>query len=211
MWTIIRRNVFWYFIHLMTFGFPLYNFVFNEGRRGYLVFMTFMAPVWLCSSVLWSERQESYAFLRMLPVRDGEIARAKLRLGLGGVFIYWLLLSLYTLLAWGASPDFAARFSLINIMIAVTLPLVALCYLGIWRFGARAMTAPILIFMAVTFVTVMSFGTRLWRGSNFGLGLKPAPWPVQVFLPLVALAAWWLLSRAAPRIKWTNEAHLQMP
>src|SRR4030042_4298146 len=104
MWPIIRRNAFWYFTHLMTFGFPLYNFVFNEGRRGYIVFLTLMAPVWLCSAVLWSERQESYAFLRMLPVRDGAIAQAKLRLGLAGVFVYWLLLTLYTLLGLGDVP-----------------------------------------------------------------------------------------------------------
>jgi len=211
MWTIVRRNAFWYFTHLLTFGFPLYNFVFNEGRRGYIVFLTFMAPVWLCSSVLWSERQESYGFLRMLPVRDGDIARAKLRLGLGGVFVYWLFLSLYTLLAWGMSPAFAACFSLINIMIAVTLPLVALCYLGVWKFGARAMTVPILVFMAATFITVMSSGIRFWRGPDLGTGLRAAPWPVQVFLPVAALMAWWLMSRAAPRIKWTNEAHLQAP
>jgi len=112
VWTIIRRNAFWYFTHLITFGFPLFNFVFNEGRRGYLVYLTFMAPVWLCSSVLWSERIESYAFLRMLPVRDGDIARAKLRLGLAAVVVYWLLLLLYSLLAWGASPAFAGRLLL---------------------------------------------------------------------------------------------------
>ncbi|OGD27893.1 MAG: hypothetical protein A2Y56_12560 [Candidatus Aminicenantes bacterium RBG_13_63_10] len=96
-------------------------------------------------------------------------------------------------------------------MAAVTLPLVTLCYLSVWRFGARAMTAPILVFMGITFFMVFVVGIRLWRGSDFGQGLRSASWPVQVLLPLAALIAWWLMSRAAPRVKWTNEAHLQMP
>lgn len=162
-------------------------------------------------SVLWSERQESYAFLRMLPVRDRDIVRAKLKLGLVGALIYWLLLSLYTLLAWGASGAFFGLFSLINIVIAVSLLLVTLCYLGVWRFGARAMTVPILVFMGISIITVFVSGIRLWRDHDLGTGLRAAPWPLQVFLPVAALVLWGFLFRAAPRIKWTNEAHLQMP
>jgi hypothetical protein len=211
MLTIIRRNAFWYFTHLATFGFPLWNWAFDRGRRGYLVFLTLMAPVWLSSSVLWSERNESYAFLRMLPVRDGDIVHAKLKLGLGAVVLYWAMLSFLTLLAWGPSPAFFARFSLINLICAASLPLVALCYLGVWRYGARAMTIPILVFMAITFFSVMGGGIARWRGSDFGQGLAPAPWPLQVFVPTAAFLVWLLLAKAAPRVKRDNEAHLQMP
>jgi len=211
MLTVIRGNAFWYLSHLATFGVAVVPAVFDRGRRGPLFYMILLAPVWLASSVLWSERNESYAFLRMLPVRDGDIARAKLKLGLGAVVLYWVLLSLLTLLVWGTSPAFFARFSLINLVCAASLPLVALCYLGVWRYGARAMTIPILVFMAITFFSVMGGGIARWRGSDFGQGLAAAPWPLQVLGPAAAFLVWLLLARAAPRIKRDNEAHLQTP
>jgi len=211
MLTIIRRNLFFYLTHLATFGLPLWNWAFNRGRRGLVVYLTLMAPVWLCSSVLWSERSESYSFLRMLPIRDSDVIKAKLRLGLAAVFIYWVLLSLSTLLVWGPSPAFFARYSLINLVGAATLPLVALCYVGIWRFGARAMTAPILVFMVVTIVSVMGFGVVRWRGVDFGYGLRATPWLLQVLLATAAILLWLLLARLAPKVKHNNDAHLRLP
>lgn len=211
MLTVIRGNAFWYLSHLATFGVAVVPAVFDRGRRGPLFYMILLAPVWLASSVLWSERNESYAFLRMLPVRDGDIARAKLKLGLLAVFVYWIILSFLTFLVWGTSPVFFGRFSLINLVCSASLPLVALCYLGVWRYGARAMTVPILVLMAISFFNVMGIYLKWRRGSDFDYPLGAAPWLLQVLAPAAAFLAWLLLARAAPRIKRDNEAHLQMP
>ncbi len=185
---------------------PLYLVLAN--KRVNIVFITLLSFIWLPSSVLWSERGESYAFLRLLPIRDRDVVRAKLGLGLGAVLVYWAWLSLLTLAAWGASPEFIVRFSLINLVGAAWPPLVALCYLGVWRFGARAMTAPILGFMAVAFFSMIGFDVK--RGDS-GLDLAAAPWPLQILLPAAGLLLFLLLARQAKRVKWRNDEHLQLP
>ncbi|MCU0277242.1 MAG: ABC-2 transporter permease, partial [Acidobacteria bacterium] len=82
MLAIVRRSSFFYVTHFLTYVMmSLVETV--AGRRGIAVFIVSMAFIWLPSSVLWSERNESYTFLRLLPVRDRDVVRAKLLLGLG--------------------------------------------------------------------------------------------------------------------------------
>lgn len=211
MLSIVRRSSFFYVTHFLTFSvMPLYIVI--AGRSRTIVFMILLAVVWLCSSVLWSERNESYAFLRMLPVSDRDVARAKLGLGLGAAFVYWAWLSLLSLIVAGATPEFLARFSLINLAASAWPPLVALCYLGVWRRGARAMTFPLVTLIAVFFIVAVGVAVRFFpsgRGGN--LGLAPAPWPLQVLLPATGLVAFLLLARLAPRVKLDNDEHLQLP
>jgi hypothetical protein len=212
MLSIVRRSSFFYVTHFLTFSvLPLYMAM--AGRKGHIVFATLMVFIWLPSSVLWSERCESYAFLRLLPIRDRDVVRAKLGLGLAAVIVYWAWLTLLTLVSWGVSPEFFARFSLINLLASSWPLLVALCYLGIWRAGARAMTFPLLTLMAVAFFIIIGFGMRYFppRRGDFGIGLTAAPWPLQLLLPLVGLALFLWLARLGPRVKRSNDEHLQLP
>jgi hypothetical protein len=190
---------------------PLYMAI--AGRRANIVFLVLLAFVWLASSVFWSERNESYAFLRLLPVSDRDVVRAKLILGITAVLAYWAWLVLLALLAWGLSPEFFARFSLINLVASAWSPLVALCYLGIWRIGARAMKFPLVILTAAFLIVLLPVAHRFFppRYGDFGLGLRAAPWYVQVLLPMAGLAVFLFLARKAVRIKRNNDEHLQVP
>jgi len=212
MLAIVRRSSFFYVTHFLTYVMmSLVETV--AGRRGIAVFIVSMAFIWLPSSVLWSERNESYAFLRLLPVRDRDVVRAKLLLGLGAAAVYWLWLSLLALAAWGATPGFFARFSLITVVASSWPPLVALCYMGIWQRGARAMTFPLLTLMVVAFIGAVGFGRIILspgRGDVL-LGRISVPWPLLLLLPAAGLALFLLLARVAPRIKWKNDEHLQLP
>lgn len=210
MMPIIRRSVFFYVTHFLTWSIMPLAAAF-AGRRGGMVFSALLAFIWLPSSVLWSERGESYAFLRLLPVRDRDVVCAKLGLGLGAAVAYWLWLSLLTLAAWGASPYFLARFSLITLFASSWPPLVALCYLGIWRIGARAMTFPLLTFMAFALLGLLGLGIKYFPPRGGDLGLVAAPWPLQVLFPAAGLALFLFLARRAPRVKWRNDEHLQLP
>jgi hypothetical protein len=87
--------------------------------------LAFWVPLWLSSSVLWSKRQESYAFLRMLPVTDREIVRAKFGLVLAAAFVYGLFLSLFNGWAWDSSWEYPFYMALANLTCAVALPLAA--------------------------------------------------------------------------------------
>jgi hypothetical protein len=210
MLSIIRRSSFFYVTHFLTFiMLSLVETV--AGRRGIAVFVAAMAFIWLPSSVLWSERNESYSFLRLLPVRDRDVVHAKLLLGLGAAAVYWLWLSLLALATWGATPVFLARFSLITLTASFWPPLVALCYLGVWRIGARAMTFPLLTIMAFAFFGLLGLGTRFFPPRGGDLGLVAAPWPLQVLMPAAGLALFLVLARRAPRVKWRNDEHLQLP
>ena len=203
MLAIIRRSSFFYVTHFLTFSLmPL------VGSQGAVLFVF----LWLPSSVLWSERGESYAFLRLLPIRDRDVVRAKLGLGLGAVIAYWAWLTLLTLVHWGVSAEFFARFSLINLLASAWPPLVALCYLGVWRLGARGMTFPLLTLMGVAAFIVLGFQARFFphRGGD-PLGLPAAPWLLQVLLPLAGLALFLWLARVGPRVKRSNDEHLQLP
>lgn len=81
MRSIIHRSVFFYITHLLTFSIMPLSTAF-AGRKWGVVFHSLLGFVWLPSSVLWSEWGESYSFLRLLPVRDRDVVRAKLGLGL---------------------------------------------------------------------------------------------------------------------------------
>ena len=204
MLNIMRRSSFFYLTHFITFSLmPL------VGSQGAALFVF----LWLSSSVLWSERGESYAFLRLLPIRDRDVVRAKLSLGLAAVFAYWAWLTLLALVQWGVSAEFFARFSLINMLASAWPPLVALCYLGVWRLGARGMTFPLLTLMGVAAFIVLVLERRYFphRWGDAGWGLPAAPWFLQVLLPLVGLGVFLLLARLGPRVKRNNDEHLQLP
>ena len=111
---------------------------FERWDGGVISMMAVFVPAWLSSSVLWSKKMESYAFLRMLPVTDREIVRVKFGLALAAAFVYWLILSLLVRAAWGSAWEYPAYVALTNLTCAISLPLVACWYIFHWRLGMPA-------------------------------------------------------------------------
>lgn len=211
MGPIIRRSAFFYLTHFLTFS--LLAFGAYAGRMRVVVFVALMGFIWLPSSILWSERSESYSFLRLLPVRDRDVVRAKLGLGLGAVTAYWALLSLTTLAAWGLSPEFLSRFSLITLTASTWPPLVTLCYRGVWRNGVRAMMFPWLTLMGFFIIITLGFVTRFVsdRWEDALLAEAGMLWPLSLLAVAIGLALFLFLARNAARVKWSSDEHLQMP
>ncbi len=212
MRSIIHRSVFFYITHLLTFSIMPLSTAF-AGRKWGVVFHSLLGFVWLPSSVLWSEWGESYSFLRLLPVRDRDVVRAKLGLGLGAVAAYWALLSLAALAAWGPSPEFLSRFSLITLIASVWPPLVALCYTGIWRNGVRAMLFPWITLMGFFMVVYIGFVSRFARlhRDDVLLPLAGGGWPLSLLAVVVGLIIFSFLAGRAARVKWNSDDHLQIP
>ncbi len=212
MFTIARKTSFFYFTHLCTFTAPAWPALL-KGKGGILSMLAFWVPAWISSSVLWSERQESNAFLRMLPVTDREIVTAKFSLALGATFVYWLLLSLFTWWAWGSTWEYPSYTALANLACAFSLPLAACWYIFYWRFGISALTVGVIAFLVVDIAAV--FIINVDRGNWVGAPgipvarwLAEGPWYLQPCLFLAALAAFYGLMEVAVQVKERSEASL---
>ena len=167
MFAIARKTSFFYFTHLVTFCAPAWPALL-KGKGGIISMLAFWVPLWLSSSVLWSEKQESYALLRMLPVTDREIVRAKFGLALAAAFVYWLILSLFNWWAWGSTWEYPFYMALANLTCAVSLPLVACWYIFSWRFGQSALTVGVLAFIVLAIIADLCPEYR-----SLGLGRRP--------------------------------------
>jgi hypothetical protein len=173
--------------------------------------LAFWVPLWLSSSVLWSERQESYALLRMLPVTDREVVRAKFGLTLAAAFIYWLFLSLFTWWAWDSAWEYPYYMALANLTCAGSLPLSACWYIISWRFGKSALTVGVLAFIVFGIITtfILNVDRRDWVGAP-GIAaarwLAEGPWYLHLCLFLIALAAFYGLMQMAVGVKQRCEA-----
>jgi hypothetical protein len=211
MFAIARKTSFFYFTHIVTFCAPAWPAVL-KGKGGIVSMLSFWVPLWLSSSVLWSEKQESYALLRILPVTDREIVRAKFGLALAAAFIYWLLLSLFAWWAWDSAWEYPYYMALANLTCAISLPLVAGWYIFSWRFGQAALTVGVLAFIVLGIITtfILNVDRRNWVGAPgipVARWLAEGPWYLQFCLFLIALAAYYGLMRVAVRVKQTSEAY----
>ena len=211
MFAIARKTSFFYFTHIVTFCAPAWPAML-KGKGGSVSMLSFWVPLWLSSSVLWSEKQESYPFLRMLPVTDREIVRAKFGLALAAAFVYWLFLSLFTWWAWNSAWEYPYYMALANLTCAISLPLVACWHIFSWRFGQTALTVGVLAFIVLGIITafILNVDQRNWVGAPgipFARWLAEGPWYLQLGLFLIALAAYYGLMRLAVRVKETSEAY----
>jgi hypothetical protein len=213
MSAVLRKSSFFFITHLCTFSVPgLAVLAFREDAR-VLSVMALWAPFWLSSSVLWSERQESYAFLRMLPVTDRRIVLTKFGLALGFAVIYWIFLSLLIRAAWGATPEYAGYAALAGLSWAVSLVLAGGWYVFSWRFGPSALTAGVMAFVVIGVLATWIVDVRRLVGTA-GIGavtprwLAEGPWTYQAVLFAAALAAYYGLMRLAVRVKEKSEAIL---
>ena len=213
MSAIARKSSFFFITHLGTFSLPTLSMLGSGRNRGVLAVMALWVPVWLSSSVLWSERQESYAFLRMLPATDRQIVRAKFSLALGFAFIYWLLLALLVRLAWGSTPEYAGYMALVNLTCALALVLAAGWYVFAWRFGRGALAAGVMAFMVIVILATWAVDVRsLIRTGGIGTliprRLAEGFWTYQAGWYVLALAAYYGLMRLAVRVKERSEASI---
>jgi len=212
MFPIIRQSSFLFCTHILTFSLmgPL-----QFHKPELIEMMAAFMPLWLSSSVLWSERNESYAFLRTLPVTDREIVRIKFGIILAATVVYWLLMSCLAFLLRGGTESFAALLTFITLICGFSLLLAAGWQVGVWRFGQSVMTGIMLVFMGLNFVAAIVFLNSLKRGLASGPSgftaihwIASAPWQIQGLLCALVLAAFFSLMEAAVRVKTSSEAHL---
>lgn len=212
MLPIIRRSSFLYCTHILTFWL-MGVLTFHKPQA--IEMMAAFMPLWLSSSVLWSERNESYAFLRTLPVTDMEIVRTKFGIIVAATCVYWLLMSGLAFLVRGGTESFAALLTFITVICAFSLLVAAVCQIGVWHFGQSIMTVPILAFMGLSFVGAIVFVESLKRGSVPGPSgfaafrwIANGSWEIQGLLCALVLAAFFGLMEAGIRTKASSEAHL---
>lgn len=211
MFAIARKSSFFFITHLCTFSVPALYMLLERKGAGFLSVMCLWLPAWLSSSVLWSEKQESYAFLRMLPVTDRQVVRAKFGLALGFTFLYWLVMFLFNRLSWSPGPDQSYYSALANLCCAISIVLVACWYLFSWRFGPAALNVAIVVFTLSVVVGTFIVNVRsMVRTHGIGIlaprWLAEGPWSYHVLLVAAALVAYYGLMRIAIRVKAKSEA-----
>lgn len=208
---ILRKSSFFYITHLCTFSIPGLVTIPKWENPGMLSVMALWVPIWLSSSVLWSERQESYAFLRTLPVTDREIVRTKFGLALAFALLYWLFLALLIRRAWGSTPEYAGYMALASLTCAIAIILSAAWYIFSWRFGLPALTVGVIVFLVIVIITTMAANIeRMTRTGGIGIlaprWLAEGPWFYHILLLAAALAAYYGLMQVAVRAKVKSEA-----
>jgi hypothetical protein len=210
MLRIFRKSSLFYITHLITFS--LFGLPLLQNRLGVIPVMALLMPLWVSSSVLFSEREESYGFLRLLPVTDGMIVRTKFTLALLAVFAYWSLMTYVTLHLCLGTDYLAPNLALINVCTVVGLLLAACWYICIWRIGTSIMVIVILAYMAMNLIGAMVLLAAAGAGAPLLADrlllsrlLAAAPWYGHVLVLLMALAAGYGLMRLGIRVKSGNE------
>ena len=176
--------------------------------------VTMLLPVWLCSSVLWSEREESYGFLKTLPVTDRDIVRSKFTLAALALVIYWLILLVTSVRVAELTNGVFPSLTLVYLCCGVSFLIACCCYIGIWRFGVSVMTPLILAFMFLNIVLA------LWVNSGRRMGDLPSapgmsvvrylaefPWYLSGLIALLAVLTFYALMQLGIYVKKTTEAN----
>lgn len=212
---ILRRSSFFYLSHVVVFAGVLGRYMGADPWPAFEVIPLFM-PVYLASSVLFSEKGESYAFLRTLPVTDRTIVRTKLGLILGLAVAYWLFMMLVALARSSDGTTGPSTFVYITVVCGYGFVLGASCQIGIWRFGQSAMAGVIAGIMGVSLALAIVHTASLRRSPDWPVltrlsaieWLANAPWLSVVVLAGLCIAAFWGLMRIGVRVKATSEACL---
>lgn len=213
MFPIIQRSSPLYLTHFVTFTMMAGPILLDKPRILWVAAM--LLPVWMSSSVLWSEREESYGFLRTLPVTDGEIVRSKFTLAALAVGVYWLILLVISVRVAELTNEFFPSLTLIHVCCGFSLVIAACCYLGIWRWGIGIMTPVILGFMFLNIVLALwvNFGRRIGDlsrapGMSVVRYLSEAPWYLSLLFLILAVLAYYVLMQLGIRIKKAAEANV---
>ena len=141
--------------HGVAFVAPVVNFMLiclrTVDNRGVYLFplIVVFLPAWITASIAWSEKGESEALLRSLPLTDREVARAKFGLALAGMALYWLLITATAVLTSMGTGHLVANLIYANAVWGATLLLVAFWYIGIWSVGFHRMAAALVAFIVM--------------------------------------------------------------
>lgn len=212
MYAILKKTSPLYLSHLVTFSMFGWPGLFG-GQFSAAVMAGFMV-VWISSTVVFSELNENYAFLRMMPVTDREIVRTKLGMALVAVLAYWLILLFFILTA---APDAAIRWmlALCTLCAGLALPAAAIWYIFVWLAGRKA---AILVFANLAGLTALTIIVLSIRHSEFRsfywanvpelqivARLESGGITLHAALALVALLAYWGLMELAVKVEQRSE------
>jgi hypothetical protein len=212
---IFRRSSFFYassaFMYLSLMG----RYMVTRDWPVFEVVPLFM-PIWLLSALLWSEDNERYAFLRMLPVPDGDVARLKLTLILVSALFQWTLMTAAAVARMGEGIAEPSTLVYLTILGVTGLLATAAGQIAIWRFGISAMKPWLVASIAGGIVLAILHLASLknvdaWPAlSQLGAveWLGGAPWISNAVLIAIALLAFRALMRVGVRVKAASEAHL---
>ena len=212
---MIRRSLIVYLMHFMTWSGILGRFLYVREWPAFEIIPLFM-PVWMASSVVFTERDESYGFLRTLPVTDRRIVRTKLGLIVAASAVYWLFMVGALLirgdrtLAVPTALVYVTIVSLYGLLVGVGLQLL------IWRLGASMATGVAIVFMIMSLVLTIVHTASLRFSASWprltGTGavewLAGVPWLSMPVFGALALTAFYGLGRLGLRVKASSEACL---
>ena len=212
---ILRRSVVLYLTHVMTWSGILGRFLVTRDWPAFEVIPLFV-PVWLASSVLFSDREESYAFLRTLPVTDRRIARTKFGLILGAGALYWLLLMLAVFVRWDGDRTGSAALVYLTVVAACSPLVAAGVQILFWRFGPSIATPLVVVALGVSLVLIIVHTASLGHAAGWPVlmqaawigRLAGAPWLSVPAIAAAAVLAFLGLMRAGVRVKASSEACL---
>jgi hypothetical protein len=202
---ILRRSSVLYLSHLMTYSVLMGRFLVTRDWTAFEFIPLFM-PVWLASSVLFSERDESYAFLRTLPVT----------LILSTAAVQWLAMLAVAMLRSGDGVVSPSTPVYLTLVCACGLLVAGAFQVAIWRHGISVMTPVILTFVALGIVSVIIHMLSVKRLAGWHAfsqtavleWLGQAPWVSSALVAGLAATVFYGLMRCGLRVKATGEAHL---
>ena len=213
MFKIWRKYAPLYITHMMTFSMMAIGPLVGAGgwKPHLLVLPGLMLPVWIASSVLWTEREGSEELLRTLPLTSMEVVRSKFMLLTGAVVVYWFIMLIFGFSSTAAAGSLGVYLAFVSLSCVGSLIIGALCYMGIWFFGKSVMTFVTITFMvAGVWVAIAVAHAGRYAGRGGPPGLLPSvglvPWPALGALIVAGLVIYYVLSRAAVRVRDAGEA-----
>ena len=212
---IFRRSSFFYVSSAFTYLAVMGRYLVTRDWTAFEVIPLFM-PIWMLSALLANEDGERYAFLRMLPVPDREVARLKLTLILLSALFQWTLMTVVAVARMGEGIAGPSTLVYLTIIGAFGLLAASAGQIAVWRYGLPAMKPVLVASIAAGIALVIIHLASLknvdgWPAlSEVGIveWLGGAPWISSAALIVVALLAFRTLTRVGIRVKAASEAHL---
>jgi len=212
---VFRRSSFFYFSSAFTYLAVMGRYLVTRDWTAFEVIPLFM-PIWMLSALLASEDGERYAFLRMLPVPDGEVARLKLTLILVSALFQWTLMTVVAVARMGEGIAGPSTLVYLTIIGAFGLLAASAGQIAVWRYGLPAMKPVLVASIAAGIALVIIHLASLKNIDGWptlsGVGvvewLGGAPWISSAALAALTLPAYRAMLHLGVRVKAESEAHL---
>ena len=212
---VYRRSTKFYLWSALTYLAIMGRYMITRDWPVFEIIPLFM-PIWLVSALFASEDDERYAFLRMLPVPDGDVARAKFVLILGSSAFQWILMTGAALARMDEGIADPSTLVYLTLVCAFGLLASAGYQIAVWRYGISTMKpvliASIIAGIAFAIIHLASLkNVDDWPALSRSAvveWLGGAPWISNVVIAALALLVFRVLLRAGVRVKAASEAHL---